>query len=207
MDKKLGIFDLDGTLYKSEVVSVPALKRAFGEFDIELSREIILDQFGEPTEQIIKNLVPDEKYEMRDQIREGIVEKERELIPEKATLYDGVKEMLRDLKEEGIELAICSNGRLDYIRDVIRTTSIEDHFSSIKGYDEEKTKAGRIKDLRRSYSKDKVFMIGDRYHDIDAAEQAGVTSIGALYGYGEEEAKRADHVVEKPEEISPLILD
>ncbi len=207
MDKKLVVFDLDGTLYKTEIVSVPALKEAFEKFDIKLSKDVILNQFGEPTEQIIRNLVPEEKYHLNGQIEQAIVEKEREWIPKKATLYTGVREMLETLEREDVELAICSNGRDDYIQDVLKTTSIEDHFFSVKGYLEEKTKAERIEDLVKDHSPDKTFMVGDRYHDIEAAEQAGVTSIGAKYGYGGEEAKRADHVVKEPEEITSLVLD
>ncbi len=132
MEKKLIIFDLDGTLYKTEEVSVPALKEAFSQFNIIVSEETILNQFGEPTDQIIENLVPEEKSDRKDEVKRAIVEKESELIPMKATLYDGVENFLKTLTEDGHKLAICSNGRYDYIERVLETTSIMKYFSSIK---------------------------------------------------------------------------
>jgi len=207
MKTELIIFDLDGTLYKTEEVSVPALKEAFSRFGITLSERTILKQFGEPTDQIIENLVPAEKSDQKDQIKKAIVEKESEFIPMKATLYDGVKDLLRTLTERGHKLAICSNGRYDYIERVLETTSIMGYFSSIKAYTEDKSKAERIEELLSEFSADEALMVGDRYHDIEAAKNAGVKSIGALYGYGCEEAKKADFVIEEPEEIVSVVLD
>ncbi len=207
MNERLIIFDLDGTLYKTEEVSVPALKEAFQSFGIELTDEEILDQFGEPTEQIIDNLVPAEKIHLKDEIEESIIEKERETIPDKATLYEGIKEVLETLKDSGDELAICSNGRTDYIEHVLKITSIRDHFSSIKGYTDGKTKSDNILELMEKYSTDRAVMVGDRYHDIEAAEKAGIPSIGALYGYGGEEAKNADHTAEEPRDIVSILQD
>ncbi len=204
---KLIIFDLDGTLYKTEEVSVPALKEAFSRFEITVSKKTILNQFGEPTDQIIENLVPKEKSDLKDQIKKAIVEKEREEIPKRATLYDGVENLLRTLKDNGHKLAICSNGRYDYIEKVLKTTSIMKYFSSIKAYTEVKSKADRIEELLLEFSVEDAFMVGDRYHDVEAAKIAGVKSIGALYGYGGEEAKKADFVIEEPEDIVSIVLD
>ncbi|MFP4001852.1 MAG: HAD family hydrolase [Candidatus Natronoplasma sp.] len=207
MVDKLIIFDLDGTLYKTEEVSVPALKEVFSDFGIEVTEEIILNQFGEPTEKIIENLVPEEKSDLKDQISEAIVKSEREWIPERATLYEGVKDLLNKLQGRGYNMAICSNGRDDYIEQVLKTTSIDKYFSSVEGYTPGKNKSDLIRELISEFSPDETFMVGDRYHDIEAAEEAGVTSIGALYGYGDEEAKKADKIAEKPIDILTILRD
>ncbi len=207
MSNKLIIFDLDGTLYKTEEVSVPALQEAFSKFGITLSEKTILDQFGEPTDKIIENLVPKEKMDKRNHIKKAITEKESEMIPMKATLYDGVENLLNTLTQRGHKLAICSNGRYDYIEEVLKTTSIMKYFSSIKAHTEDKSKADRIKELLLEFSVDDAIMVGDRYHDIEAAKNASVKSIGALYGYGGEEAKKADFVIEEPEEILSILSD
>ena len=52
-------------------------------------------------------------------------------------------------------------------------------------------------------------MVGDRMFDIEGAAQAGVFSIGVLYGFGsEDELSRygADVICETPKQISELIL-
>ncbi len=202
---KLVIFDLDGTLYKTEVVSVPALKKAFSRFGIELSEETILGQFGEPTDQIIENLVPEDKKDLKDRIEKAITENESELIPRRAALYSGMKDVLASLEDNGYTLAICSNGRRDYIEEVLETTSIENYFSSIKSYSQGKNKADRIRELIEEFSAEEAFMIGDRYHDLEAAEKVGIPSIGAGYGYGGDEMGKADHVASEPKEIIRIL--
>ncbi|MFP3871416.1 MAG: HAD family hydrolase [Candidatus Natronoplasma sp.] len=204
MKGKLAIFDLDGTLYKTEEVSVPALKRSFSKFGIELTEEQILGQFGEPTEQIIKNLTPESKIHLKDEIEEEIAKNESALIPSRGTLYQGVKEMLEELDKMGYDLTICSNGRDDYIRTVLKTTSIDEYFSAVKSYTDGKSKSDMIEELLEEYSPKTAVMIGDRYHDIQAAKEVGIPSIGAGYGYGGEEMRKADHVVSRASEIPPL---
>ena len=51
-------------------------------------------------------------------------------------------------------------------------------------------------------------MIGDRKHDILGAAQAGLDSIGVLYGYGDEAELReagALYLAEKVEDIAGLV--
>ena len=53
-------------------------------------------------------------------------------------------------------------------------------------------------------------MIGDRKYDIEGANEAGVDSVGALYGYGSyEELKTAGatYLVKIPEEIYEITCD
>lgn len=207
MNKELLIFDLDGTLYKTHKVSVPALKRAFSKFDISLTKEDIIGQFGEPTEIIIKNLTPDDKLEHLKEIKNEIASNEERMIPLKAELYQGVKETLCELKDNGYVLAICSNGRRDYIEAVLKATAIYDDFSSIKSYTRGKDKADHIEELKEEFSRDRAVMIGDRYHDIEAAEEVGITSIGARYGYGGKEMEKADFVVSEPSEILSVVRE
>lgn len=207
MKDKLIIFDLDGTLYKTEKVSVPALQKAFSNFGIELDEKTILNQFGEPTDQIIENLVPEEKKHLKDKIKEEIIEKESETIPEKATLYDGTKELLDFLDENDFEMAICSNGRMDYIKRVLDTCSIKKYFSSIRGYTEGKEKSDLIQEIMDELSFEEAIMVGDRYHDIRAANEASVISVGADYGYGGKETQKADFIIEKPLDLISVLRD
>lgn len=207
MKKRLLIFDLDGTLYKTENVSVPALKKAFSKFDIALTDEEIIGQFGEPTETIIRNLTPRDKLHDLNEIREEIASNEERLIPLKADLYDGIKENLSELEKNGYLLTICSNGREDYIKAVLKATSIEDRFLSIKSYTKGKSKADHIKELKEEFSTERAVMIGDRYHDLEAAREADIYSIGVKYGYGEEEVEEADFVISSPGEILSVVRE
>ena len=53
------------------------------------------------------------------------------------------------------------------------------------------------------------WMIGDRHHDIDAAVEEGVSSVGVMWGYGsldEFHAAGATHVVHAPDELPTLLM-
>jgi phosphoglycolate phosphatase len=55
---------------------------------------------------------------------------------------------------------------------------------------------------------DAAIMIGDRSHDVNAGRACGTRTVGVLWGAGDRdelEAAGADHVVERPEALSPLL--
>jgi len=200
------IFDLDGTLYDTDKVSIEALQTAFSKFDItDISDDEIRDQFGEVTDVIVRNLIPHRNEEFYEKLKEEIKYQEERLIPKKGELYDGIRDMLSSLSENGYALSICSNGREKYIELVLETTDIKKYFSHIRGNKPGKSKADRLKDLLESLEGKESVMIGDRYHDIEAAKEAGIPSIGAAYGFGREEVKAADFIAVQPLEVFNII--
>jgi phosphoglycolate phosphatase-like HAD superfamily hydrolase len=52
---------------------------------------------------------------------------------------------------------------------------------------------------------DKLVFIGDRYIDFEAAKNTGNISIGVSHGFGREELKKADYVVDNPCDIVQII--
>ncbi|HWP67929.1 MAG TPA: HAD hydrolase-like protein, partial [Rectinemataceae bacterium] len=55
-----------------------------------------------------------------------------------------------------------------------------------------------------------IVMVGDRKHDVIGAKEAGVDSIGVLYGYGshaEMEACSPDHVVASVDALKRFFLE
>ena len=50
-------------------------------------------------------------------------------------------------------------------------------------------------------------MIGDRLHDVNAANEIGLDSVGVLWGYGDREELEkagATYIIEKPEELTDI---
>ena len=206
MDTGHVIFDLDGTLYDTEKVSVEALQTALSKFNIsDVTDDEIRGQFGEVTDTIVRNLVPDmgEKFYMS--LKEEIKYQEEKLIPKKGELYEGIEDMLDELEKNGYDLSICSNGRKKYITIVLETTDIEDYFTHIRGNVPGKSKADQLGSLLDELNTKTVVMVGDRYHDIEAAKKVGVPSIGVAYGFGREEVESADHIAEDPMDIYEIV--
>ena len=127
------------------------------------------------------------------------------MIPKKGELYDGIKEMLITLDNNGYDLSICSNGRVKYIEMVLETTGIQDYFIHIKGNEPGKSKTDQLRSLLDELNTDKAVMVGDRYHDIEAAKKVGLPSIGVAYGFGREEIESADHIAEEPLDIYEIV--
>ena len=202
------IFDLDGTLYDTEKVSIEALQTALSKFEIDdVTDDEIRGQFGEVTDTIVRNLVPDMSEKFYMGLKEEIKYQEEKLIPKKGELYDGVRDMLDHLDKNGFGLSICSNGRVKYINIVLETTGIEGYFTHIKGNKPGKSKADQIRILLEVLGNNKAVMVGDRYHDIEAAREVGIQSVGAAYGFGREEVESADHIAETPSDVYRIIKE
>ena len=124
--------------------------------------------------------------------------------------YPGVPEMLKDLKECGYTLIvatskiekqavrICGHFGLDiYLDDIVGSADgARSKKDEVIRYVLEKN---RISDLTEA------IMIGDRKHDILGAKEAGIRSMGVLYGYGDSEELEkagADVIVERVEDVT-----
>ena len=58
--------------------------------------------------------------------------------------------------------------------------------------------------------RDRIVMIGDRFYDIEGAQEVGIDSIGVLYGYGSKEELSkagATHLAEDVSALRKLLLD
>ena len=114
--------------------------------------------------------------------------------------------MLEELEGMGLFLTVCSNAGIDYIELVTRTLGISRHIRKIVGRDGNASKTGRVAGIIRDAGTSFSVMVGDRYHDVIAASENGIPSIGCLYGYGGKgELDSADMLVEYPGEIPKAV--
>ena len=141
-----------------------------------------------------------------------------------APLYEGMEETLMKLREEGRILMIVTS-KPKYIAQLVADHHrLERFFSAVIGPVEEKAKSGK-EDLIETAAREVIrqigderltvsdiyreaVMIGDRKYDMEAARNLGLTSIGALYGYGTREELQqagADYIVEKPCDILQVL--
>jgi len=129
-------------------------------------------------------------------------------------LYDGVADMLASLDAAGMAMAIASSKPGEFVDMILTHLGIRHYFGFISapavGH-VNPTKCELINSAIDSLGADRstTVMVGDRMFDIEGAAQAGVFSIGVLYGFGsEDELGRygADVICETPKQISELIL-
>ncbi|MEN8208043.1 MAG: HAD family hydrolase [Candidatus Fermentibacteria bacterium] len=203
---KTVIFDLDGTLHCTEKALVPAIQMAMADLGYKpASPESINALYGEPLEVFCGKLLKCDDDICRE-FRHGIRKHQKITLPERGELYPGTRKMLSDLKEMGFNLAICSNAGLSYIELVTGSLGIADMFSLLEGRDGQASKTTRVRNIISSTGSSDAVMVGDRYHDIEAAAENSIPSIGCLYGYGKPaEMQRADHKVRNPSEIVDIV--
>lgn len=202
------IFDLDGTLHLTEAALVPAIQMAMTDLGVRpASPEAINALYGEPLEEFCRVLLGGGGRSC-EEFRLGIRKHQKITLPKSGALYPGTCEMLEELRYMGFGLAVCSNAGLDYIRLVTGSLGIGRLFGMMVGQDGMASKTARVRDIIRNTGNCFTVMVGDRYHDIRAARENGIPSIGCLYGYGSSgEMEPADRTVAAPSGIPPAVRE
>lgn len=126
-----------------------------------------------------------------------------------AKAYTGLPEVLSSLKERGIRLAVFSNKPDTAAQDTITGIYGKDFFSAVRGQNSLCPKkpapdgaleiAGKFGVLR-----EECLYFGDTGTDMLTAGNAGMTAVGVLWGYRDEDEllkNGADYIVHKPEDI------
>lgn len=123
--------------------------------------------------------------------------------------YKGIPELLKALHEKGIRLAINSNKGDAYVKGLIEKNFPDIPFTEVMGAREgiahkpDPQGTDMIID-EMGLNKEEILYIGDSDVDIMTAKNAGVRSIGCLWGFRDEETLKnagADIIVSRPEEI------
>jgi phosphoglycolate phosphatase len=205
---KLIIFDMDGTLFRTETVDLVAINKALERNGFaRLSDEEILDLIGITMEEACKIVLGEVEKSVVGQFTEDVIRFEKEEIAACGQLYPGVSEMLEGLKEKGYTLCICSNGDDEYIHAIVDKFDFKKYFAEIWYSHEGITKSQAVGILKQKFEADTFVMVGDRSSDIEAARANGGTSIGVAYGFGQEEPYAADFTVWSIRELYEKLLE
>ena len=133
-------------------------------------------------------------------------------------VYDGISELLQTLKEQGKHLLVATSKPEEYSIKIIDHFGLSRYFDFVCGslMDESRSKKAEViaYALERcglgQGDKEKVLMVGDRFHDIEGAKANGLKSCGVLFGYGarqELEEAGADYIVKSVNELLEVILN
>ncbi|MBR1816236.1 MAG: HAD-IA family hydrolase [Lachnospiraceae bacterium] len=210
-------FDLDGTITQSEFGIIRSARVALEKMGVDSSSESDDDMkkfIGPPLYNSFHDF-----YNMSEEDAEKAVKYYREYYEVDglfdAPLYDGIKELIYKLYDEGKKLFVVTSKPAEIAKRIIEHFELDNKFIDVIGPDRSEKSPSKKELIERAINendiayKSKVIMIGDRKYDIEGANAAGVDSIGALYGYGSyEELKTAGatYIVKKPEDIADNII-
>ena len=212
--KKTVIFDLDGTLLDSIE-------------DIAFSMNKVLESLQLPTHKIedykhfvgggvdilVENALNNQSKEIKDEVIKRFKIEYDGKLHSKTLPYDGIYELLDELKKLDINLAVLSNKPHEFTVSYVNHFFKNYNFKEIHGQKKDVPKKPDPKaalDIVKCLdsSCENTYFIGDTKIDMQTAKSANMTAIGVLWGFRDEKELRdfgADFIVSNPLEILKII--
>lgn len=191
--KKLVIFDLDGTLTNTvpdieDNVNKTMRKFGYPEITADEARRFVGNGAKILIERSLKGVMP----ENFDEIVAFYNDSYNFCGSPKTCVYDGMSELLKELKADGYLLAVVSNKPQDGTTEVIRKFFGDGLFDYVYGQREGvKTKPSKepVEIVLKSLSVEKrdAVYVGDSEVDVLTAKNSGLYGISVLWGFREKE--------------------
>lgn len=207
------VFDMDGTLFQTNLILEPALNHKFeslrakglwiGNTPIEKYQQIM----GAPLPVVWEALCPNHTQQIRRESNEVFQQKLKELISlKKGALYSNVQTTLKQLSQK-YTLFIASNGQSDYLQAIVDTYGFNRYIKKV--YSIESVSSGNKSELVEKIIKENLIsqgmVVGDRLSDIKAAKDNGLAAIGVKFDFAQDrELEEADYVIHHFEELLKL---
>ena len=218
MEMKACIFDLDGTLTDTlEAIAhfgnSALAAKGFRIFGKDRYRAFVGDGRKKLIERMLaaQEALSDENYAAVCAAYDAAYEADPMY---KTAAYEGIYELLAALKTKGMRLAVCSNKPDNVVHGVIERVFVPDTFDCVRG----SVDGGAVKpdpslalEIARTLgvTPEECIFIGDTNVDIFTAQNAGMTSVGVLWGFrdrAELEAAGADYIIAKPHELLQIAV-
>jgi len=206
-------FDFDGTIHNALPIYMPALQSVYDTLVLKglrnpktFSEEDGYPFLGQTAKEMWESFGPDLSDEDKSYYANQIRDIEETLILEGASkLYDGAYETLKTLKETChlVFFSNCSNRYLNLMKKAHGLDHLFDDYLTAENFNYQ-PKAKTLALLKPYFKKDFLF-IGDRHHDFEAGKLNDVKTIGCAYGFGGDEVKMADFIIQDIKELLDLI--
>lgn len=185
---KAAIFDVDGTLLDTTEGILAAVRYMISEAGLpELDRKTLLTFIGPPIQDSLVRVYQvskDRAQELATIFRNRY--KDYELL--KAVAYEGIYDVMDELHNRGIAIAVATYKRQDYAEMILKHFHFDRYSDILYGADHENKL--KKQDIIRLCMNDmgitdpsEVVMIGDSSHDAKGAQELGMDFIGVTYGF------------------------
>jgi phosphoglycolate phosphatase len=208
------LFDLDGTLTDPGIGITNSVMYALEKFGIHVSDRAELFSFiGPPLGESFRR-----QFGFSEEQAQKAVEYYREYFRPKGifenSVYEGIPELLKKLRENHITVALATSKPYEFAVRILEHFELKQYFDYIGGatmdgrISKKADVIARLLDEFGNVDKAEVLMIGDRAQDIEGARANGLHSAGVLWGYGSAEELQgagADYLAAKPEELLRIV--
>lgn len=196
------IFDLDGTLSDSAILTLHAFNVAAPKYGFPVpTEEEIRRATGYANPEFYYILFPGYPREKIFEMGQFVEQEELRLLPEVGDklLFSGCRELLVCLRKHGVRLHIASTGDHGHVCSILKQTGITSFFDSISCGQPDKTEM--LREITKDGKREGYVMVGDMAKDSTAARANRIVSIGACYGYCQAETSDFDHYIGSPMEL------
>ena len=188
---RLAVFDCDGTLVDGQADVCWAMDRAFARAglaapDPSAVRRIVGLSLPAAVRALAPALTDDQNQAVTEYYRSSFrARREEGLLDE--PLYDGIADLLRDLRSTGWHLAVATGKSDRGLAACLATHGIADLFVSLQTADRHPSKPHpamlEAALFEAGASREEAVMIGDTSFDMVMARSIGVAAIGVGWGY------------------------
>ncbi len=204
------LFDLDGTLTRSEEGIINSARYALGKMGFPIPPEDELRKFiGPPLHASLRDLCGMDEAQTKQAVS---FYRERYVVTGlyENAVYVGIRSILRRLKKAGVWLGVATGKPQGPTERILAHFGLDKFFQAVAGIGENDTTADKDQLILRALPKQytNAVMVGDRRFDVEGARAVGIGSIGVTYGYGSEEelaAAGADHIVPSVQALEALL--
>ncbi|MBQ2891828.1 MAG: prolipoprotein diacylglyceryl transferase [Bacilli bacterium] len=215
-EAKLILFDCDGTIIDTFELIQKSTMKVFDTLlpDYKYTMEEINAFFGPLLDESFRKYTDDP--ELIKECIELYRKVNSEMHKEYVHAYDGIKEILAYLKEEGFTIVIVSNKVTVAVEEGLKVSGIEEYFDYIMGAEQlpsPKPNPEGIYIMMEKYGVKKALLVGDTKFDIECAKNVQAKykqfkSVGVTWCQTSKEefaALNADYIIEHPSELKEVI--
>lgn len=213
------IFDLDGTLANTIADLKDSLNMAMHDLSLPLhDDESVIRCLNNGMKVFIRRSVPEELR--TDELLEKVSQKYHHYYKlnhmNKTRFYDGITELLECLKKQyGIKIAVLSNKDNLYTQNIVNALDVGKNVDVAYGFREgipHKPSPEGVIDIMNKLGlrKDETVFVGDSEVDVKTAANAGLASIGVLWGFKGIESfveTKPDYLIEKPMDLINILQE
>ncbi len=211
MKRKLILFDFDGTVVDNSEGIYNCIRYALRKKGMPPLPDDILRTFIGPSlfDSFMWHCTKDENT--ANELVELYRERYAPIGSTELIVFDGIKELLITLRENGYKTAVCSSKPYDFVTKISKDQGLFDLFDGFfcPGFSSHVSdKSGLALEAVKFFGvkKEETVLIGDTKFDVAAADGAGIDCIGVLYGFCEAgDMDKARYQAKEVRDIYPVI--
>ena len=193
--KKAIIFDLDGTLWQViDETLICANKIANKYHQNSISKDTVCNVFGKNRLDASKLYFPNlDETTALSYTEEIELTNNDYLYLNGGTLYDGVKETIKELSKNYSLFIVSNTAEVKYIQAFLHSSNLAEYFVDFvasgkvfNGLDSENAKAEGIVKVIKENNIDSAVYVGDTLIDQNASKKANIPFIWAKYGFNKD---------------------